>query len=62
MCKLAEALVRRLSAGCVQTWPSRVLESWYRAIAHFADNDTTPLNVTLEDTADIISTLRVLTR
>ena len=51
---------RSHDAACVQTWPSSVLQSWFRAIGHYADNNTTPLNVTLADTADIISTLRVL--
>ena len=43
----------------VQTWPSSVVLNWVRAIRHFSDNDTTPLNVTTVNTADIVSTLRV---
>ena len=38
---------------------SDVIFNWVRDIDHFAANDTLPLNVTVIDTADIVSTLQV---
>ncbi len=44
----------------MQSFPnSDVILNWVRDIDHFAANDTLPLNVTVVDTADIVSTLRV---
>ena len=43
----------------LQTWPSNVVLNWVRAIGHFNASDTTPLNITTIDTAEIRSTLQV---
>ncbi len=42
----------------LQSWPSDVVLNWVRAIDRFTAGDTTPLNVTNIDTAEIISTLQ----